>query len=242
MQRIRKQLGAGLISGLFLIAAAPAQAQMSYVQSSGFRSVPVSQSVVRTRTIFGGSYSYGSGYSSFSSGYSSFGSGYSSFGSNSSHSQAWNNRRSAPAVYVENTYLPERTFVEPVDSSQTLVSSHPVVSSRVVSSRSFVAAQPRVIYQPTVTYRTVESSQPAVYAEEVLDSQPVRVFRSVASSPRVIREEVPCKSESLGTKRLEAEPKVTFSESNGRRVKTYRYEYELDHRPGRVTIELDSNN
>ncbi len=254
MQRIRKRLGAGLMGGLFLCVAASAQAQTYYTQSSSFRSVPVSQSVVRTRTIVGGNYSYGSGYSSFGSGYSSFGSGYSSFGSgyssfgsNSSQSQSWNNRRSAPAVYVENRYLPETTFDEPFDSSQTVVASQPVMSSRVVSSRSFVATQPRVIYQPTVTYRTVESAQPVVYSDEVLDSQPVRVYRSVVSSPRVIREESACQSNRresnpLEIRRLESEPKVTFSESNGRRVKTYRYEYELDHRPGRVTIELDSNN
>ncbi len=235
MQRIRKILGTGLISGLFLNAAVPVQAQVSYVQTSSFRSVPVSQTVVQTRTIVGRNYSYGSGYARF-------GSGDSTFGSNSSHSQAWNNRRSSPAVYVENRYLPETTFVEPVDSFQTVVVSQPVVSSRVVSSRSFVAAQPSVIYQPTVTYRTVESSQPVVFSDEVPDSQPGRVDRSVVSSPRVIREVVSCQFESLGTKRLEAEPKVTFSESNGRRVKTYRYEYELDHRPGRVTIEFDSNN
>ncbi len=42
MQRIQKRLAAGLIPGLFLISAAPAQAQISYVQSAGFCSVRVS--------------------------------------------------------------------------------------------------------------------------------------------------------------------------------------------------------
>lgn len=92
-------------------------------------------------------------------------------------------------MYVANVYLSETTFVDPVDSSQTVV-----------------------------------LSQPVVYSEKVIDSRPVRVYRSETSSLRVIREEAPCQSESLGAKRLEAEPKVTFSESNGHRVKTYRYE------------------
>ncbi len=49
MQRIRKRLGAGLIPGLFLISAAPAQAQTSYVQSAGFRSVRASPTVEAKR-------------------------------------------------------------------------------------------------------------------------------------------------------------------------------------------------
>lgn len=267
MQRLQKTFCVGGILGLCLSLAAPAQAQVIYVQSSNFRAVPVTQSFVQTRTIGSPRYSYGANYgSNYGYGYGSnynynYGYGY-GYGSNSSYGQAWNNRTSGPAKWHENVYLPESNYVDAGVSNQSYVVSQPVMSSRVVSTRSFVAAQPRFVTQPVTTYQSVAASQPTVYSQQVyvsqpvastrtfvmsqpvipsepiVISQPVRVYRSVAAAPQTIRTEAACPT----TKRLESfEPTVSFSESSdGRRVKVYRYEYELDHRPGRVTIEFDS--
>lgn len=249
MQRLQKTFIAGGILGLCLSLAAPAQAQVIYVQSSNLGAVPVTQSYVQTRTIGSPRYSYGANY------------GY-GYGSNYSYGQAWNNRTSGPAKWHENVYLPESNYVDAGVSNQSYVVSQPVVSSGVVSTRSFVAAQPRFVTQPMTTYQTVAASQPTVYSQQVyvsqpvastrtfvtsqpviqsepiVISQPVRVYRSVSVAPQTIRTEAACQT----TKRLETtDPKVSVTEStDGRRTKTYRYEYELDHRPGRVTIEFDS--
>lgn len=83
-------------------------------------------------------------------------------------------------------------------------------------------------------------SQPVTQTESVVVSRPVvRVYHSVADvAPQAARTEAACST----AKKLESkEPKVSVSEStDGRGTKIYRYEYELDHRPGRVTIEFDS--
>ena len=259
MQRLQKTFCVGGILGLCLSLSAPAQAQVIYVQSSNFRAAPVTQSFVQTRTIGSPhySYSYGTNYS--------YGGNY---GSNYSYGQALNNRISGPARWHENVYLPESSYEDAGVSNQSYVVSQPVVSSRAVSSRSFVAAQPRFVTQPVTTYQSVVSSQPVyvsqpvasnrtfvmsqpvasartfvmsqpvIQSEPVVISQPVRVYRSVSVAPQTIRTEAVCPT----TKRLESsDPKVSVTEStDGRRTKTYRYEYELDHRPGRVTIEFDS--
>ncbi len=247
MQRLQKTFCVGGILGLCLSLAAPAQAQVIYVQSSNFRTVPVAQSFVQTRTIGSPRYSYGTSYS--------YGGNY-GYGANYSYGQAWNNRTSGPAKWHENVYLPESSYVDAGVSNQSYVVSQPVVSSGVVSTRSYVAAQPRFVTQPVTTYqsvvasqpvyisqpvvttRTIVTSQPVIQSESIVISQPVRVYRSVAVTPQTIRTEAACPT----TKRLESsDPKVSVTEStDGRRTKTYRYEYELDHRPGRVTIEFDS--
>ena len=234
--------------------ATPTQAQVVYVQSSNFQTVPVSQSVVVTRSFSSSRYS------------NSFGNSRSnSFGA----ARAWNNRTSAPAVYFQANYLPESEDYYPAVSSRAVAASQPVTSSRVVSSRVIssqpvVVSQPRIFSQPAVTYQSVVSSQPVEYveysdpvyvsqpvvtsrsvvssqpvisSEPVVVSQPVRVYRSVVSSPRVTREEI-----EYRPNRVEYEQKGTVQATDGRRVKTYRYEYEVDQRPGRtkVTFEFDN--
>ena len=129
MQRLQKTFCVGGILGLCLSLAAPAQAQVIYVQSSNLRGVPVTQSFVQTRTIGSPRYSYGSNY------------GY-GYGSNSSYGQAWNNRTSGPAKWHENVYLPESNYVGAGVSNQSYVVSQPVVSSGVVSSRTRITLSP----------------------------------------------------------------------------------------------------
>src|SRR5689334_6815759 len=119
MQRTRNALAAGLVLGLLMSLAAPAQAQVFYVQSSSFQTVPVSQSVVVTRSFGASRYS-----NSFSA------------------QQAWNSRTSAPPVYFEPSYLPESGDYYPAISSRSVGTSRPMVSSRVVSSRPIIVSQP----------------------------------------------------------------------------------------------------
>lgn len=210
MQRFQFLLIGGWVLGLLTSAAGSAQAQVYYVPSSSIQTVPVTQSVV-TRTYVS-SRSYGG------------------FGGGSSSFQAGNNRRSAPPVYVENHYLPESSFDSAVISSEPVV-----VSSRVISSRPLTVSRSRVFSEPVVSSRAVIVSDPVIYSEPVVVSQPIRVQRStIVSSPRVTREKVESRPNHY-----EYEQKGKFEAFDGRRVKTYRYEYELDHRPGRVKIEFD---
>ena len=211
MQRIQKTVRAGLVLGLLLSLTAAAEAQVFYVQSSSFQAVPVSRSVVVSRSIGVPRYFSSSGYSS------SYG-----LGSSYGYAQAWNNRRSAPPVYVENHYLPESSddSYTPTISARSIGVSQPIVSSRVVSSRPVVVSQPQVIY-----------------SEPVVVSQPVRVYRSVVSSPRVTREEIKSRPNHF-----EYEQKGKVEAFDGRRVKTYRYEYEVDQRPGRTKVTIDFDN
>lgn len=192
MQRLQKSLGVGLVLGLMMSLATTAQAQVFYEQSN-FQVVPVSQSVVVTRSI-------GVYHSS------------NSFGA----SQAWNNRPSAPAAYFEPTYLPESGDYYPPISSRSIAVTQPVVTSRVAYS------QPRVY------------SQPVVYSEPVVMLQPVRVYSSVVSSPRVTREEI-----EYRPGHYEYEQKGKFQAFDGRRVKTYRYKYEVDQRHGWTKYKFD---
>ncbi len=214
MQRIQKTVRAGLVLGLLLSLTAAAEAQVFYVQSSNFQAAPVSRSVVVSRSIGVRRYcnSYGSS--------SSYG-----LGNSYGYAQAWNNRRSAPPVYVENHYLPESSedFYTPTISSQSFGVYQPIVASRVLSS------QPQVIYSEPVVY-----SDPVVYSEPVVVSQPVRVYRSTVSSPRVTREEIKSRPNHF-----EYEQKGKIEAFDGRRVKTYRYEYEVDQRPGRTKVTID---
>lgn len=215
MQRVQFLLIGGWVLGLLASAAGSAQAQVYYVPSSSIQTVPVTQSVV-TRTYV----------SSRSDG---------GFGGGSSSFHAGNNRRSAPPVYVENHYLPESSFDSAVISSEPVVVSSPVVSSRVISSRPLTVSRSRVFSEPVVSSRAVIVSGPVIYSEPVVVSQPIRVQRSmIVSSPRVTREKVESRPNHY-----EYEQKGKFEAFDGRRVKTYRYEYELDHRPGRVKIEFD---
>ena len=262
MQRLQKTFLAGGILGLCLSLAAPAQAQGIYVQSSNYGTVPVSQSVIQTRAIVSPRYSYGAGYT--------YGANYGN-SSNYSYGQAWNNRTSGPAKWSETTYLPESNYMDAGVSNQSYAVSQPVQSSRVVSARSFVATQPKFVTHSGATYQLVEASQPVVYSqpvyvsqqpvyvsqpaattqtfvmsqpaaqsEVVMVSQPARRYRVVVAAPQTIRTEAACTT----TKQIEStDPRVSVTEStDGRRTKIYRYEYELDHRPGRVTIEFDSKN
>lgn len=254
MQRLQKTFCVGGILGLCLSLSASAQAQVIYVQSSNFRAVPVAQSFVQTRTIGSPRYSFGANYG---------------YGSNYSYGQAWNNRTSGPAKWHENIYLPESSYVDAGVSNQSYVVSQPVMSSGVVSSRSFVAAQPRFVTQPLTTYQSVVASQPvyvsqpATATRTIVLSQPViqsaatiqsvpvvigqpsvRVYHSAVPVPQAAATtETNAKAENnCKTSKVEAsDAKVSIRETaDGRRVKVYRYEYELDHRPGRVTIEFDS--
>lgn len=142
--------------------------------------------------------------------------------------QAWNSRASAPAVYFEPSYLPESGDYYPAVSSRSISASRPAVSARVVSSRQVVVSQP-VIYSQPVVY-----SEPVIYSEPVFVSQPVRVYRSAVSSPRVTREEI-----EYRPGHYEYEQKGKFDAFDGRRIKTYRYEYEVDQRPGRTKYKFD---
>ena len=262
MQRTRWVLGGGLVLGLCLSLSAPAQAQVYYVHSSGLsglQTVPVAQSVVTTESYI-------------TSGY---GSGFGRYG----RAQAWNNRRSAPAVYSETRYFPETTTVNPGFSSQAYVASGPIVSSGAFSAQPVVVSQsgiysspvtyshpivasrgvnvsPQVVYSSPVamTHPFVSSqavmaapfviyadpiviSRPALASQSVLSGESVRVYQSVVSAPRVVQEAVGCRSarqevQSTG---------ITTQAADGRRVKTYRYEHEVESRPGktRVTIDFD---
>lgn len=204
MQRTRNALAAGLVFGLMSLAA-PVQAQVYYVPSSSFHAVPVSQSVVVTRSFGAPHYS-------------------SSFGVQ----QVWNSRASAPAVYFEPSYLPESGDYYPAISSRSVAVSQPMISSRVVSSRPIIVSQP-VVYSQPVFY-----SDPVIYSEPVVVSQPVRAYRSAVSSPRVTREEI-----EYRPGHYEYEQKGKFEAFDGRRIKTYRYEYEVDQRHGRTKYKFD---
>lgn len=228
MQRTRWSVGCAAVLGLCLSLSAPAQAQVYYLQSSNIQSMPVTQSVVTTQSFVGSRYgSYGS------------------FGG----AQAWNNRRSAPAVYHENHLLPEATYFDPVVSSsaivdtQPMVAAQPIASSRAISSRRCLSSRSRVFSGQMISSRTVLASpqviysspvvvsQPVVSSTEVLPSEPVRVYRSVVTSPQVVVE-----SRSVGE---EVQPVVTTQTIDGRRVKTYRYEYDISERPGRTKVTFE---
>lgn len=231
MQRTRWAVGCAAVLGLWLGLSAPAQAQVYYVQSSNIQSLPVTQSVVTTRAFVGSRYgSYGS------------------FG----RAQTWNSRRSAPAVYHENRYLPEATTFAPIASSSAIVAAQPCESSSIISSRAGMIPQAQVYSdavtysQPIVTSRSVRASQPVIYSNPVVVSQPivssstvlpaepVRVYRSVVSSPQVVREVVESQSA-----RQDVQPVVTTQTIDGRRVKTYRYEYDISERPGRTKVTFE---
>ena len=77
-------------------------------------------------------------------------------------------------------------------------------------------------------------SQPVFYAEPVVISQPVRVYSPIVSSPRITREEIKSRPGHY-----EYEQKGKFEAFNGRRMKTYRYEYEVDQRHGRTKVKFD---
>lgn len=219
MQRTRWSVGCAAVLGLCLSLSAPAQAQVYYMQSSNIQAMPVTQSVVTTQSFVG----------------SRFGS-YGSFG----RAQAWNNRRSAPSVYQENRYLPEATAFAPIISSSAIVAADPCSSSQIISSQPSVISQARVYSdpvtysQPIVTSRSVRVSQPIISSVPVLSSEPVRVYRSVVTSPQVVREHV-----GTVSPRQAVQPVVTTQTIDGRRVKTYRYEYEIDERPGRTKVTFE---
>lgn len=209
MHPTRNGLTASLVAGLMLSLAIPAQAQVVYVRSLSYQTVPVSQRVVVSR-------SFGSPYYSNSS---------NSFGA----AQRWNSRTSAAPVYFQADYLPESGDYYPAISSRSLAVSQPVASSRVVSSRPVVVSQPQVYYSQPLTY-----SEPVIYSEPVVVSEPVRIYSSVVSSPRVTREEIECRPGHH-----EYEQKGKFEAFDGRRIRTYRYEYEVDQRPGRTKYKFD---
>ena len=210
MQCNPKRLVAGLLLGLLLSLAAPVQAQVYYVQSSSFQTIPVSRSVVVTRSFGAPRYS-------------------SSFGA----SQAWNSRTSAPAVYFEPSYLPETGDYYPAISSRSVAASQPVMSQPVMSSR-VVSSPPIVCSQPVIYEHPVIYSEPVIYSQPVVISQSVPVYRSVVSSPRITREEIKSRPGHY-----EYEQKGKFEAFDGRRIKTYRYEYEVDQRPGRTKYKFD---
>jgi hypothetical protein len=95
-----------------------------------------------------------------------------------------------------------------------------------VISSGTVLASPSVIYSSPVVVL-----QPIVSSTAVVPSEPVRVYRSVVSSPQVVIE-----SRSVGE---EVQPVVTTQTIDGRRVKTYRYEYEIEERPGRTKVTFE---
>ena len=150
------------------------------------------------------------------------------YSSSYGYSQARNNRTSAPAVYSEPSYLPEYGDDAPPISSRPIEMTQPVLSSRVVSSRSVVVSPTRFYSEPVI------DSQPVFYAEPVVFSQPVRVYSSIVSSPRITREEIKSRPGHY-----EYEQKGKFEAFNGRRMKTYRYEYEVDQRHGRTKVKFD---
>lgn len=205
MQRIRMALSVGLVLGYLASSAEPTRAQFYYEQSSSFQSVPFTSSITLSRS------------------YSTPG-----IPSYYGYSQAWNNRRSAPPVHVEHSYLPESGDYYPAISSRSIAGSRQIVSSRVITSRPVVFFEPPVYVQPVVYSSAVIGSEP------VFISQPVEVYGSMASPPRVTREKVECRNGHY-----EYEQKGTFQAFDGRRVKTYRYEYEIDQRPGRTKIKYD---
>jgi hypothetical protein len=226
MQRTQKALVAGLVGGLLISLAASAPAQTYYVESPTYREVPVTHSVVVTRSFGGSSYLNSSNYS---------------------RAQAWNNRTSAPAVYSESRYLPESVAIDPISvsgvmSSRSYVASPTTIhSGRGVSYRSVISSQPVVysepvyVSRPAVTSRVIVAAQPEISSEPLVAPRTVRVYRSVVAAPAIAAEKVECISA-----RVESQPKVSISTTtDGRRVKTYRYEYEIDDRPARVTIEFD---
>lgn len=219
MQRTRNTLAAGLLLGLLTGLGATAQAQTWYVPSSSYQTVPVGRLVVVTRSFGGSVYSGYSGYGS-STGYG--------------YSQAWNSRTSAVPVVYQASYLPESSDFDPPISSRAITVSRPVVSSPVVSSRAVIVSSPRIYSRSIVSSQPVVYSEPIIYSEPVVYSQPVRVYSSVVASPRITREEIDCRPGHY-----EYEQKGKFEAFDGRRIKTYRYEYEVDRRPGRVKIEFD---
>ena len=212
MQRLQQTLRAGSILGLVFCFAATADAQVYYVQSPSDQTLPITQSVVSTRTIVVPRYSYRSYVST-----DSFG----RFGSNVYRSSglAWNNRRSAPPIYSETKYLPEVTHqsvvgVPTVAPSEPIYVSQPVETSVLIMSSPPVASSTRVIHE-----------QEACRSEQIESKAKVTVRDSNGQVMKTLQSSA---------------PKVTVSESNGRRVKTYRYEYELDQPSERVTIEFES--
>ncbi len=230
MQRLQQTLGAGLIMGLVLSVAAPAQAQVYYVQSPSSYTVPVVQSVAHTQTYVAprvSNYSYRSSYS--------YGSRGSSF-----NGMAWNNRRSAPPIYSETTYLPESNFVHPSSAYQSVESSYPVVSYQsVATAPTVVYSDPVYVSRPVVSSVYVEASTPVASATSVVRERAVCLPQHVKSKATVTLHD----SNGNRVRTLQSStPKVSVSEANGRRVTTHRYEYDLDQPSGRVTIEFDSNN
>lgn len=205
MQRTRNALATGLVFGLLMSAATPAQSQVWYVESSTFHTVSVAQPVVVTQSFAVPVYA-------------------SSFG----YAQAWNNRTSAPAVYSEPSYLPESGDYAPPISSHPSEMTRPIASSRVVFAQPVVVAPARYVAAP------VMYSRPVLYSQPVFVSQPMQVYSPVVSSPRVTREEIKSRPGHF-----EYEQKGKFQAFDGRRMKTYRYEYEVDQRHGRTKVKFD---
>lgn len=220
MQRLQQTLGAGLILGLVLSIAAPAEAQIYYVQSPSYQTVPVAQSVVQTQ-MFVAPRSSHYAYTTTTSSSSSSSYSYGRYGSNfyRSGGLAWNNRRSAPPIYSETTYLPEVTY------------------HSVAAVPSVVYSEPIYVSQPVVSSVSVVASPSVASSTRVIREQAVCLPEQVESKAKVTVHD----SKGRAVKTLQSStPKVTVSESNGRRVTTHRYEYDLDQPAGRVTIEFES--
>ena len=123
----------------------------------------------------------------------------------------------------------------PTSSWQPVPASQPVVVTRSYMTPAYVVPgyPTYVVNTPVVYAEPIYVSRP-VYVEPVFYSHPVQVYRPLVSSPRVTREEIKSRPGHY-----EYEQKGKFQAFDGRRMKTYRYEYEVDQRPGRTKVKFD---
>jgi hypothetical protein len=117
----------------------------------------------------------------------------------------------------------------PSSSWSAVPVSRPVVATHTdVTPAYLVPSYPAYVVTTPVVY-----AEPVYVSRPVFVSQPVPVYRPLVSTARVTREEF-----KYRPGHSEYEQKGKFQAFDGRRVKTYRYEYEVDQRPWRTKVKF----
>lgn len=135
-------------------------------------------------------------------------------------------------IYVTPSQ-PRMIVNQPVFVSHHVVVNRPIVISRpvIVVERPVYVTEP--VYVTAPVYVEPICYEPAVVSRPVFVPRPV-VTQSWVGQPYAVREQV-----DVRRHKVEYEQKGKFQAFDGRRMKTYRYEYEVQERPSGTRYKFD---
>lgn len=147
-------------------------------------------------------------------------------------------------AFADHWYVPGgdpvSSYSEPYYLQPTQYYSEPVYSQPIYSRPAYVMSVNRVAPTPVIVARPIVVYAEPVYVEPLIVSPrvvvPAPIYNApVVSGPYKVREEIKSRPGHY-----EYEQKGKFRVYNeGLRPKTYRYEYEVDHRYGRSKTKFD---